>query len=1173
MSSNRSKSGPSNSSSNAIDVSQHPGFVNLGNTCFLNSALQAISATQSLKHLYQPTEEEIAQQQEHLLQKLQLQSSQSSLTPAELTPAPTPGPSSRRGSVVPDLIDARCKSPVLRLADEENGRIWGQSISRPGSTSIEASSIRALASQAVCNPTPADIQHIQQSRKNSIEAGKHIYEPQSKDIPLNTAFRQVMEKSWDPANRRHSSSKTFIKPSKVASINPKPLLKEISTRFDQYGEYRQQDGHELLRHLLDSLRMEELDVIKKIQPPKSKEKRRKNSSSQNQEVQNSYPMQNGGPTDQQTDNLKPLVDNLFCGKLLSFVVCEGCRHVSHTYEDFYDISLSLRPETDAKDSGKRQRIRSMAERWRRSASNKANGSNSKDEISKPLADSLAMLLDGQSGSYSDTEQSDDPIKRSNSRIGRGISRPRSTADRARIDANSKEGSKTFIKKQMESLQADQSDTEAGLEKAMEKISLGAPPEKKRESVSLLRAVSGRRTPASRAASPLRRDPLDADIVGSSSPAIRSSDTESGSDSILHHRNHLRFGGHHKKKVPSKHAKYLSSLLTEAAPPPQQANIGALFWGRSRTPMVNDSSFEQKGASSEDWIAQQAGTGLVKALHQFTSVEVLDGSNSFACKRCWRLLNPPSAEEDQRLRLRRLRRGKGEHDSEQSSDDESSSDEEAKEERQKAALKSSIRSSTNGSSASSLASDSDTPFTNSSLEGSIEDLVQDENAAINNVSATNTNDGTTPSVVVSEEAQTGSETPKRSTTMIMPPPPKRESTLKASDLSTLTNPSATPKLQAPKPVVGSLRLGKALSPSTSSDEGAGSNQPSSDDSSDEENAKVSSENGSLQRSIRYADEGTSSITKPAAASTNQSAIRRKRSLHSLQRRALKRFLIAETPKVFVFHFKRFQATGRGFSFSTSFKKIDDYVSFPEYLDVKPWLAPPREEYDRHGKLKASSDSRALLKAQQEAEAQIDQDQKHHHHHHHHWGWRPHLHQHDQENKAGAASDIYQPKTKYRLYAVVVHQGSMSGGHYTAYVLSDRASESLKARADAHFNATESEKASSSSKEKLTKNAISTSSGASTNGESSLTASSTPSPRTTDGISNGGNTQLDSSSSVSSLGSEMGERDGEHGAKETTFNTDSKPDERRWIYASDTLVKPASIEEVLKAQAYMLFYEQM
>ena len=38
------------------------------------------------------------------------------------------------------------------------------------------------------------------------------------------------------------------------------LLQTIGTKFDQYLDFRQQDAHEFLRHLLDAMRMEELDA-------------------------------------------------------------------------------------------------------------------------------------------------------------------------------------------------------------------------------------------------------------------------------------------------------------------------------------------------------------------------------------------------------------------------------------------------------------------------------------------------------------------------------------------------------------------------------------------------------------------------------------------------------------------------------------------------------------------------------------------------------------------------------------------------------------------------------------------------------------------------------------------------------------------------------------------------
>ncbi len=79
----------------------------------------------------------------------------------------------------------------------------------------------------------------------------------------------------------------------------------------------------------------------------------------------------------------------------------------------------------------------------------------------------------------------------------------------------------------------------------------------------------------------------------------------------------------------------------------------------------------------------------------------------------------------------------------------------------------------------------------------------------------------------------------------------------------------------------------------------------------------------------------------------------------------RYLIASAPPVMIFHLKRFQATGRGFvSGLAGFKKIDDQITFPEYLDITPWLAPPREEYDRRGRLKASSDPLAIRRRAEE-----------------------------------------------------------------------------------------------------------------------------------------------------------------------------------------------------------------
>ncbi|KAJ3524400.1 hypothetical protein NMY22_g11012 [Coprinellus aureogranulatus] len=66
---------------------------------------------------------------------------------------------------------------------------------------------------------------------------------------------------------------------------------------------------------------------------------------------------------------------------------------------------------------------------------------------------------------------------------------------------------------------------------------------------------------------------------------------------------------------------------------------------------------------------------------------------------------------------------------------------------------------------------------------------------------------------------------------------------------------------------------------------------------------------------------------------------------IMRPAYKRYLIDTPPPILVIHLKRFQQLGKTpfLSFSHGFKKLDDYVTFPEYLDLTPYLAPKKEDY--------------------------------------------------------------------------------------------------------------------------------------------------------------------------------------------------------------------------------------
>lgn len=132
---------------------------------------------------------------------------------------------------------------------------------------------------------------------------------------------------------------------------------------------------------------------------------------------------------------------------------------------------------------------------------------------------------------------------------------------------------------------------------------------------------------------------------------------------------------------------------------------------------------------------------------------------------------------------------------------------------------------------------------------------------------------------------------------------------------------------------------------------------------------------------------------------------KRADQVILRHAFKRYLIDVPPPVLVIHLKRFHQLHRdgGTLFTGGAKKLEDYVSFPEFLDLRPFLAPRKEKYglNERGRPRQYVDPRRGLGAKQGR-----------YHRHHHWGW-------------GDNEEDEEPPVMYRLYAVVVHIGSMVG----------------------------------------------------------------------------------------------------------------------------------------------------
>ncbi|KAE8212335.1 hypothetical protein CF327_g4017 [Tilletia walkeri] len=452
-----------------LDISGHAGNVNLGNTCFLNSVLQAAAVTIPLQELLEHQWDVLKQGRDR---------------PSTLSDPPV---------TVSEWTDHE--------SDEDDGTPEGVQ------ASIQRRRRRAAA----------------KGKAKACDAGVIMPELPlgTREAPLSDAFRTHLSRAYThrPATGTAASSPSTSRKKSSANayaLNPRPLLNALARKFDQYGDFAQQDAHELLRHLLDACRMEEVDLIKKLKaererakaageeaPPlptqaQSQQLPRTEADSTNQEsgkprrsprlikpspipahirtegsgsdasdtdivhagglqplcgsgeltpmpnprtatgnhVQTFFPdseSATGGGIDTRPQGLgdrqktkkaddiefKPLIDVVFGGQLASIIVCESCRNVRHTYEDFYDISLPLRDESGHKVSDKarkKDRIRSMSELWRRapptsvasSSANDARALIAKAQMAHDEADDTVVMgkRRGSVAAMSETEVSE-----------------------------------------------------------------------------------------------------------------------------------------------------------------------------------------------------------------------------------------------------------------------------------------------------------------------------------------------------------------------------------------------------------------------------------------------------------------------------------------------------------------------------------------------------------------------------------------------------------------------------------------------------------------------------------------------------------------------------------------------------------------------------------------------
>ncbi|KIP03560.1 hypothetical protein PHLGIDRAFT_130077 [Phlebiopsis gigantea 11061_1 CR5-6] len=929
-------------------------------------------------------------------------------------------------------------------------------------------------------------------------------------MPLGDVFLATMRKAWDiQADHRRES------------MSPKDLLTTIGRKYDQYLDFRQQDAHEFLRHMLDAMRMEELDIVKKRQPPPPKRRRTRTAT---RDPQSSTSQQNATESTTSQGSSEPklgsFVDMLFGGQLASILVCDTCKKVSVTYEDFNDLSLSIKPEDYVK-SRKRDRFKQIAKKLRlkpKDDETKSSGHRSSSVPASPARRSMdpppheeepPLNIDHRRRSFDhivDPSTQDDNRETAasakspadNDETKAMPPQPLPAAQDADVELGRMSRTPTHITFSDTVMGKDKSESESKDKDAWAKlsrrisVSMGMSKKDKRQSRSRERnwkSWNSKDSDASRAPSEERPPPISAARL-SATHVENSSDVTDLSDiprsraftpspitspsstpppniynslpNLTRHSGLPMAEKHSKPTRPPKPSReetaYLRRLLADVhAGPGTFTMLQQALSGGSQNGSVPSSPV----MTAQALLAKLGHMpGIEECLRLFTAVEILDGENMVGCHRCWKIANGT-------YKPRRI-------------DDEKDDSEDSAE-------------------SPVLVSDADVLAAQMSQRPTRESS-PDTQGRVSPVSTTFISGSAASSSLFLHETASISSAPTTfqsvppeirplpiSTVLPIPSPPKTPDPpvesyvgLPIPSISTTIEPdspgSAPPTARPPSIPIPALnganmsssslvpprikkrrpsRQGRGNDDSDiSSDDGYDSSSSSDDESGISDASSVASTAPSPSGSRSTSPDAPHRNRPNSAQHINERKV--PKSQQVIMRRTFKRYLVAVPPPILVVHLKRFQQISKSnpyaMAFSSGFKKLDDFVAFPEYMDLAPFLTPRKEEFGLGRK-------RAMPRRKDE-------------------------------------------RCVYRLYAVVVHIGNMLGGHYVAYTALPPSRPNAETR---------------HSEEKT---------------------SDTP---------------------QANLGSPP--------------PPSSEKQPRRWAYVSDTVVRLTTLEEVLKAKAYICMYERI
>lgn len=657
------------------------------------------------------------------------------------------------------------------------------------------------------------------------------------------------------------------------------------------------------------------------------------------------------------EKLQSFIDMLFGGKLTSFLVCETCKHISHTYEDFNDLSLSIKPEDFAKER-KRNKFKSFAKKF---AVRHDNDPPPTSRASSVPPDPVRKSVDDPPEYVPEIA---DPRVRSQENLHEGVDsdadvppHPNSLSSPAVLvpngphiefvepDKDKRPDPDRWIKLSRRFSRGVQSKKN---ERSRSRGRSSRPDDEYLKTVLVTSETPGKyptdtTLPSTREATPNPSEPSSRTVSPHPKPI-----KPLVSDIVHSHGN----GKSHKHKLTAAKSAYLRHILADTTPANSNNPFSALLSGVSNV-----------GASAQNgytlWNKLSQIPSVEESLRMFTSVEMMEGENMVGCRNCWKIANRPKENQGD-------------------SSDTSESDRDVPE----------LSPGPRGSPSPSL-SHLPPPITSSTASEPVLDPSQTSPRLISPAS--------TSAISLVHNDSSLSLGNKGPSTFSLPttvelaevplkPPPLP---LDRPELDDGKSPDLSPDVSQPVtyagftiPVISTTGPETPITASTASSTlpptsiynlaSASLNPPrflrrrtprrqpvetdTSDDSFDDTDASLSdaSSPGSAPASPFASQEdllknpsidAVLSPPKSTPRSPGPEKSKVPRSKQVVMRRFYKRYLIADPPLILVVHLKRFQQTSKTpfMSFSAGFKKLDDYVTFPEYLDITPFLAPNKGDF--------------------------------------------------------------------------------------------------------------------------------------------------------------------------------------------------------------------------------------